>query len=150
MLVRASDLLLQPLPSLTGSERGRYYPVSSSGKSTTQAATPKVITHFPPSTFQRCLTSPALRAVLAKLGPIEEISVERGHNLIHEGDIERASALYLLHPINVILGNGLLPSLNIPATGFKCIGQYTMDLSRPDILYTINDIPVLILEYKRT
>lgn len=88
--------------------------------------------------------------MLAQLEPVEAISTEEGHHLVNEGDIERASALYLLHPINVILGKGLLPLLKIPTEVFKCIGQYTMDSSRPDILYTVNGIPVLIVEYKHT
>lgn len=150
MPIRALDILSQRLPILDGSQRGHHHTIGTSGRSTTEAPTPKAITSFPPNTFQHCLGLPAVVRVLAQLDLVEAISTEEGHHLVNEGDIERASALYLLHPINVILGKGLLPLLKIPPVVFKCVGQYTMDSSRPDILYTVNGVPVLIVEYKHT
>lgn len=150
MPVRALDLLLQPLPPLDGSARGHYYKVDVSSDSTALAPTPKVVTYFLPNTFQNCFGSPALARALAQLEPIEAISTERGHYLLHEGDIERASAVYLLHPVNIVLGEGLLPLLHIPVAGFHCFGQYPVGASRPDILYVVNRTPVMIVEYKHT
>lgn len=149
MPVQASEFLQRPLPLVEGSTSGIYYPVGASGTSTTLAAIPKAIAYFPSGTFRDSLKSPGLQDVLAQIS-VEEIRTEQCHHLLTEGDVERASALYLLHPINVLLGDGLLPRLGIPAGRFECLGQRTIRESRPDIIYMVGGKSVLIVEYKHT
>ena len=141
--------IAQYLPALPGSAVGPYYYIRASGNSTTLITPPKVITSFDAGAFQNCLDSPALRTALNT--ELFSISIERGHYLRTEGDIERAAALYLLHDVNIIFAS-VLYALRIcrQNVGFYCLGQETTGSSRPDIKFTIGNKPILILEYKRT
>ena len=140
--------IAQHLPVLHGSAAGAYQPVSSSGHSTSIARPPKTLVAFPANTFQNCLQSPALQHALQT--QLSAVSVESSHDLATEGDIERAGALYLVHDVNLIIENGLLPRLNIQVNQFSCVGQSTSGTSRPDIKFVVGNRTVLILEYKRT
>jgi hypothetical protein len=59
-------------------------------------------------------------------------------------------ALYLVHDVNLIIEEGLLPNLGIPVGQFSCVGQATSGNSRPDIKFIVQGKQVLVLEYKRT
>ena len=136
------------LPNLTGSAAGPYRPISGhSGHSTAIAHAPKTIEAFPNNFFQNYIQSPALQAVLQT--QLNNIPIERSHNLASEGDIERAAALYLVHDVNLIFER-LLTNLGIPANEYECVGQSTSGNSRPDIKFRVQDQIILVLEYKRT
>lgn len=136
------------LPAVRGSAPDKYQTITSSGHSTSIAIAPKTIIAFPANTFQVCLQSPALQQALHVQLHIVGTE-EASHNLVTEGDIERAAAIYLVHDVNLIIEN-LLPRLHIAVNQFQCVGQSTTGLSRPDIKFVVNNKTVLILEYKRT
>jgi hypothetical protein len=140
--------IAQHLPPVRGSAAGAYQTVSSSGHSTSIAKAPKTIIAFAANTFQHCLQSPALLHALQT--QLNTVGTEASHDLLTEGDIERAGALYLVHDVNLIIEQ-LLPHLPtpIPVTQFLCVGQSTTGTSRPDIKFVVKGKTVLILEYKR-
>jgi len=78
------------------------------------------------------------------------VTTEASHSLESEGDVERASALYLIHDICIILEKALFPVLGIQEDQFKCVGQSTDGRSRTDIKFVVNGKTVLILEFKKT
>lgn len=80
---------------------------------------------------------------------------ERSFCIQTEGDVVRASALYLLHPVNMVL-EAMFPDDNI-----RCFAEDSQNTkhpvlptqttrTRPDILYKKNGKTVAILEYKLT
>lgn len=138
-----------PLLLLRGSVPGAYSETSSSGLSTSRVEAPKVITAFPQGTFMACLQRPGLQQVLNQI-QLFPITPEVSHHLVTEGDVERASALYLLHDVNLIIENYLVQHLHPPVQTIECLGQSTDGLSRPDIKYVVNGVVVLIVEFKNT
>ncbi|KAK0440496.1 hypothetical protein EV421DRAFT_1815371 [Armillaria borealis] len=140
--------ILSPLPPIRGSAPGNYTTASSSGQSTSLKRPPKTITTFPAQdTFQALLQRlNGLGLVLNQ--PIFRMLTEQSHHLITEGDVERASALYLLHDVNLIIENYLVNQLGLPALTIECLAQSTGGRSRPDIKYMVGNVVVLIVEFK--
>ena len=68
------------------------------------------------------------------------------YELIADGGIRGAGALYLVHDVNYIIQKGLLPELHIPVAQFFC--QSTTGNSRADIKFVVKNKTVLILAYK--
>ena len=88
------------LPGIRGSGNGTDHAITShSGHSTSISPAPKTLTGFPLDTFQQCLQSPALQQALHI--QLNDIATETSHNLATEGDIGRATALYLVHDVDL-------------------------------------------------
>ncbi|KAK0194728.1 hypothetical protein F5146DRAFT_1119881 [Armillaria mellea] len=144
-MIPAIDIVNQPLPSLP-------YDITPSGYRTTKPSSQSTANTDPPKVFYlfgeellRCYNSSLLQTVLNDTS-LEPITIECGHYLRTEGDVERASTLYLLHPVNLIIEKVLEAKNALP---YKCLSQHTEGNSRTDVLWTlISDL--LKMENKNT
>ncbi|KAK0440494.1 hypothetical protein EV421DRAFT_1737162 [Armillaria borealis] len=142
-----------PLPPIRGSAPGPYSNTHSSGLSTSTTLPPKTLMYFPGAygpaqafaQFLQGLNQLQQSLVQLQLPPT---TPETSHNLVTEGDVVRASALYLLHDVNLIIENYFINHLNIQALAIECIGESSDGHSRPDIKYMVGGRAVLIVEFK--
>ena len=147
MMRTGAESINAALPAIPGSKEGDYQKITGdSGKSTTAAYAPRTIIAFPEKTFENCLKSPALERALEI--QLNDIGTEEGHDLVTEGDVERATAVYLVHDVSLIFEK-LLRDEKIPGK-YQCLGQSTTEKSRPDISFIVGGQPILFLEYKNT
>ncbi|KAI0517547.1 hypothetical protein F5B22DRAFT_109559 [Xylaria bambusicola] len=62
-------------------------------------------------------------------------------SLLVEGDVTRAAAMYLLHPVNQVL-SAIRP-------GIKCLSEHTTKNIRTDVCYKVGNSTVAVVEFKR-
>lgn len=71
-------------------------------------------------------------------------AIEQTFYLFTEGDVVRAAALYLLHPVNVAL------AAIFPRRSIYCSAELASNGTRPDVVYMDGNTLVAVLEFKNT
>ncbi|KAJ7440511.1 hypothetical protein B0H11DRAFT_2099387 [Mycena galericulata] len=147
--ISGHDLLSQTLPTLEIAPLDpgkKFFKVRSSSTTTDIQTPPAVFIPIPPSELSDCLKDTALTKILAIVKP--SVQVERSHFLATEGDVERATHLYFLHAINLIMQQYVKEAhgKNLIVT---CSSQVTAKSGRIDVMWKIGDQTILILEIKR-
>ncbi|KAJ7159939.1 hypothetical protein C8R43DRAFT_1177516 [Mycena crocata] len=123
-----------------------YQAVHPSSTSTRDHPCPSIFLAMGTNHLQQLLAGPIIQSVLSDL--CSPLVAERSHLLKVEGDVERATHLYLAHEMNLIFKEYLSRR---PAghTAFSCSSQVYLQSSRIDITWKVNDKPVMVLELKR-
>ncbi|KAJ7205890.1 hypothetical protein C8J57DRAFT_1258647 [Mycena rebaudengoi] len=147
--ISGNDLLSETLPDLEIAPLDpgkKFFKVGSSSPTTDIQTPPAVFISIPPSELSDCLKDTALTKILAIVKP--SVQVEGSHFLATEGDVERATHLYFLHAINLIMQQYVREAYgkNLIVT---CSSQVTAKSGRIDVMWKIGDQTILILEIKR-
>ncbi|KAK0433564.1 hypothetical protein EV421DRAFT_2040157 [Armillaria borealis] len=141
-MMRAIDLAKQRLPNLRRIDVPGEYRLDDD--STTATKLPKVFETFSDD-LKSCYESPLLQRVLAEL-LLAPMMVDGSHLLVGEGDVRVASALYLIHQVNLIIEK-VLDAKGLGAGSLKCRSPP----DRPDLVWQFSsDRDLLQLKYKNT
>ncbi|KAJ7205888.1 hypothetical protein C8J57DRAFT_1404961 [Mycena rebaudengoi] len=142
--ISGSDLLKAQLPKIDPPSKD-YYPITASAPSTEEidplAGLVAIAPDDLPNVEEDNIMAKALESMHVRL------ATEESHVLKTEGDVERVTHLYLLHEINQIMEEYL--SIRYPRQRFLCCSQSTEDRARTDIIWTIGEQTILVLEMKR-
>lgn len=141
-MIRAIDLAKQRLPNLPRIDAPGGYRLDDD--STLATKLPKVFETFSDD-LKSCYDSPLLQRVLAEL-LLAPMTIDESRLLVGEGDVRVASALYLIHEVNLIIEN-VLDAKGLGAGNLKCHSPS----DRPDLVWQFSsDRDLLQLKYKNT
>ncbi len=141
-IIRAIDLAKQRLPNLPRIDAPGGYRLDDD--STLATKLPKVFETFSDD-LKSCYDSPLLQRVLAEL-LLAPMTIDESRLLVGEGDVRVASALYLIHEVNLIIEN-MLDAKGLGAGNLKCHSPS----DRPDLVWQFSsNRDLLQLKYKNT
>ncbi|KAJ7171213.1 hypothetical protein C8R46DRAFT_1262442 [Mycena filopes] len=142
------ELFNDNLPILI-KESPDYTTLLSSSTSTTKQAPPSILEPFRPQEIDALMTfTPEQITKLYQRRRPDQFMVEASHRLKSEADVERAIFLYLLHGVNQFLDGYL--ALHKPGARLICATQRQSveRHSRVDIIWYVDNKPVLVMEVK--
>ncbi|SJL15781.1 uncharacterized protein ARMOST_19286 [Armillaria ostoyae] len=141
-MIRAVDLAKQRLPNIRQIDVPGGYRLDDDSTAATKL--PKVFETFS-NDLKSCYESPLLQRVLAEL-LLAPMMVDGSHLLVGEGDVRVASALYLIHQVNLIIEK-VLDAKGLGGGSLKC--RSLPDC--PDLVWQFSsDRDLLQLKYKNT
>ncbi|KAJ6479880.1 hypothetical protein C8R47DRAFT_1322533 [Mycena vitilis] len=147
-LISGTALLSSLLPDLEISPvrdgKGFYEAKHSSDKTEDEVA-PAVLATIPSDELSEHIGEKELRKALERQRLAME--VEDSHCLVTEGDVERATHLYLIHSINLIMQEYVRKKYGKEV--IICSSQVQVDDTRTDILWKVGEKTILVLEMKR-
>ncbi|KAI1428717.1 hypothetical protein F5Y12DRAFT_731497 [Xylaria sp. FL1777] len=135
----------ESLPNYTGEAPGAVVDTQLSGESTKNTDPPKFWISLPEGFWvnHRASTLTKYHTYLLSAGLHKDFIYrkEKAITLLSEGDVTRAAALYLLHPVNQVM-SALQPEI-------LCLSEYPAYQIRSDVVYKLGGRIFAIVEFKK-
>ncbi|KAJ7159942.1 hypothetical protein C8R43DRAFT_1177520 [Mycena crocata] len=148
--ISGHTLIQLPLPSglaATIPYEG-YRPAGGGGAGSSQRhEPPTVFVSIDETKLHGLIADSKVQEALDVLHPV--VSVEAGHILATEADVERAAHVYLLHDVNKIIQDYLDFEFGAGVKTLVCNSQATEHSARTDTSWSIDGRTILVLEAKK-
>ncbi|KAJ6479887.1 hypothetical protein C8R47DRAFT_1198044 [Mycena vitilis] len=148
-LISGNTLISSRLPGLEIAalrKEEKFYTVGASSETTKLEVAPAILVPISSDELSGYMEHEKLKEALGQ--ERQRTAVEKSHILDTEGDVERATHLYLVHGIDLIMQDYVHKNYGKQITVI-CSSQVTKDNARTDILWKIGEKTVLVLEMKR-